>query len=115
MKMGDRIKARRRELGLTLEDLGKALDVNRSTVKRYEDGSTQRIAGAKLELLAVALKTTPSFLMGWDEGTRQPEPAFDGEILLLAREMQQLPEDKRALLKDIVRTMVGKADEETKK
>lgn len=115
MKMGDRIKARRQELGLTLEDLGKVLHVNRSTVKRYEDGSTQRIASGKLEQLAVALKTTPSFLMGWDEEKQQNAASFDGEILLLARELQQLPQDKRALLKDVIRAMTEKADGETKK
>lgn len=115
MNVGDRIKARRLELGLTLEELGKKLGVNRSTVKRYEDGSTQHVADGKLELLAVALRTTPGALLGWDEPSPKAADILDGEILLLAREMQDLPDDKRALLKTIVRAMAEKADGEKAK
>lgn len=110
MNIGDRIKARRLELSLTLEDIGKALGVNRSTIMRYEDGKTKRIAKNTLEMLAVTLKTTPEYLMGWDSASRQNGTELDGEVLLLAREMQNLPDDKRSLLKGIVEAMSEKAD-----
>jgi|WetSurMetagenome_2_1015567.scaffolds.fasta_scaffold392901_2 HTH-type transcriptional regulator, cell division transcriptional repressor len=112
MSMGERIRARRLELGLTLEDIGKALGVNRSTIKRYEDGKTQRIGQDTMEMLAVILKTTPGYLMGWDTPAAQGKEKLDGEILILAREMQRLPEDKRNLLKTIVKAMSDIADKE---
>lgn len=112
MSIGERIKARRLELGLTLEDVGKKLGVNRSTVKRYEDGKTQRIRQDTLEKLAVVLDTTPEYLMGWDSPANQNKLDLDGEILVLAREMQKLPEDKRNLLKSIVKAMSETADKE---
>jgi transcriptional regulator with XRE-family HTH domain len=112
MSIGERIKARRLELGLTLDSVGKALSVNRSTVKRYEDGKTLRIPQKTVEMLAVILKTTPEYLMGWDTTAGQNESGLDGEILILAREMQNLPEDKRNLLKSIVTAMSDIAEKE---
>lgn len=112
MNIGERIKKRRLELGLTLDAVGKALDVNRSTVKRYEDGKTQRIGLDTVEMLAVALKTTPGYLMGWEDAPDGDEIKLDGEILLLAREMQNLSEDKRSLLKGIVEAMSNTAEKE---
>lgn len=112
MSIGERIKARRLELGLTLEDVGRKLGVNRSTIKRYEDGKTQRIRQDTLEKLAVILNTTPEYLMGWDTPAKQDALDLDGEILVLAREMQKLPEDKRNLLKSIVKAMSDQAGKE---
>lgn len=66
-KSGARIKERREALGLTLEEVGKALGVNKSTIKRYEDGITKRITIATYERLAKILDTTPLYLMGGDE------------------------------------------------
>lgn len=111
MSIGDRIKQRRLELGLTLEDIGKALGVNRSTVKRYEDGKTQRIPQNTVEKLAEILQTSPEYLMGWDTDAKIGS-AVDGEILSIAREMQKLPDDKRSLLKSIVAAMVDESGNE---
>ena len=112
MSIGQRIKARRLELDLTLDNIGKKLGVNRSTVKRYEDGKTQRIPQKTIEMLAIILKTTPEYLMGWDTPEKRDDLGLDGDILILAREMQNLPEDKRTLLKSIVAAMSDIADKE---
>lgn len=114
MNIGERIKSRRLELGMTLEDIGVALGVNRSTVKRYEDGDTERISPKTIEKLAIILKTTPENLMGWDAPPIPDNLQFDGEILVLAREMQKLPDDKINLLKSIVKAMSDISDKEMK-
>jgi len=59
---GKRIKRKREELGLTMEELGKQLGVNRSTIKRYEDGETKYIKLAILEKIASVLGTTTAYL-----------------------------------------------------
>jgi len=115
MDIGARIKSRRLELGMSLDDLGKRIGVNRSTIKRYEDGLIKNIPQKTVEMLAVALKTTPSYLMGWDSEKKQDDLQLDGEILLLAREMQKLPADKRNLLKNIIKTMSNIASGESEK
>lgn len=106
MSLGERIKSRRLELGLTLEDVAKHLNVNRSTVKRYEDGKTQRIAQTTIEKLAVILNTTTGALLGLDS---QKKEEFDGEILTLARNMKGLDSDDLDLLKVMIGKMAEKA------
>lgn len=115
MSVGERIKEKRLEMGLSLEDLAKAIGVNRSTVKRYEDGKILRIPHNVIEMLAVILNTTPEYLMGWDNKSENSDLELDGEILILAREMQSLPKEKRSLLKEIVKSMSDIADKESEK
>lgn len=66
MTIGERIKNRRESLGLTLEQVGDYIGVGRATVLRYENNSIdiKRTIAIKL---AEVLKTTPSYIMGWDD------------------------------------------------
>lgn len=66
MKINDRIKIRRKELGLSVDEVAKSLGINRATVYRYEGSDIDKISIDKLVPLAKALHTTPAYLMGWD-------------------------------------------------
>ena len=65
MTIGERIKDRRKQLGLSAEDVAKILNVDRSTVYRYESSFIEKMPTTVLEPLAKALQTTPAYLMGW--------------------------------------------------
>lgn len=67
MTIGERIKARRLELGLSADDVAVRLGKNRSTVFRYESSDIEKLPTVVLEKLASVLRTTPAFLMGWEE------------------------------------------------
>lgn len=67
MNIGQNIKRRRKELDMTLEDVAKQIGVSRQTLSRYETGVIGNIPSDKIEALAKALKTTPAFLMGWED------------------------------------------------
>ena len=67
MEIHERIKARREELGLSVIDLAERLNVSRATVYRYESAEILNMGIDKIEPLAIALDTTPAYLMGWDE------------------------------------------------
>ena len=60
------IKRRRIELGKTLEDIGKAVGVNKGTVRKWETGYIGNMGRDKIELLAHALQISPSEFMGWE-------------------------------------------------
>lgn len=68
MTTGERMKHRRKELGLSAEYVADKLGVSPSTIYRYENGGIEKQPGDILEPLAKILKTTPAFLMGWSEG-----------------------------------------------
>lgn len=67
MSVGERIKQRRKELGISADDLGKVLGKDRSTVFRYEKGDIEKLPVDILRPIAAALHTTPEYLMGWEE------------------------------------------------
>ena len=52
---------------LTLEDLAKRAGVARATICRYEKGIIMNIPSDRIEKIAMALKCSPAYLMGWDE------------------------------------------------
>ena len=60
------IRELRKEKGMTLEELAEKVGTSRQTIHRYENGMISNIPSEKIVLLASALNTTPSTLMGWE-------------------------------------------------
>lgn len=67
MTTGDRMKLRRKELGLSAETVAERLNVSPATVYRYEKGDIEKLPGDILPILSKVLQTTPAYLMGWEE------------------------------------------------
>lgn len=67
LNIGDRIRNRRIELGLSVEDVAKKLGKNRATVYRYESNDIENLPTTVLEPLSKILDTTPAQLMGWND------------------------------------------------
>ena len=66
-EVGKRIYKARKDLGLTLKEFGKLVDLHESTVKRYESGDIKTLDIDKLKEFSNALKVTPIYLLGWEE------------------------------------------------
>ena len=63
-QVGQRIKERRTELGLSMPELGKRISVNKSTIQRYEADGVDPKRAMIINGLAEALLTTPEWLTG---------------------------------------------------
>ena len=63
-QVGERIKERRTELGLSMPELGKRIGVNKSTIQRYEADGVDPKRTMIINGLAEALLTTPEWLTG---------------------------------------------------
>lgn len=72
--IAQRIKQRRTELNLSLQDVADATDMSKSTLQRYEAGSIRNIPLQKLGILAHALKTSADWLLGWTGGPDDVPP-----------------------------------------
>lgn len=97
---GDRMKARRKELDIPVEDVAAALNVSVATIYRYENGDIEKVPGYILDPLSKVLNTTPSYLMGWDENppAQTDERIWDticadGEKLRLVNWIASLDQD----------------------
>ncbi len=75
MGLPQNIKERRKELGLTLAEIAKMVGVTEATVQRWESGNIKNLRQERIASLAVALGTTPAYLMGWEnESTNEEKP-----------------------------------------
>lgn len=84
MNVGKRIKERRLELNMSVEELANRLGKNRTTVYRYEKGDIENLPMDILGPLAEALETTPAYLMGWDT-SQSEDTATIGDLLKIMR------------------------------
>lgn len=74
MALKDNIKKKRAQLEMTLEDVARIVGVSRQTIQKYENGIIPNIPSDKIEKLAEALKTTPAYLMGWENNFEKTYP-----------------------------------------
>lgn len=66
MDIGTKIRDRRLELGMTLEQVGDAVGVGKSTVRKWEQGMIKNMRRDKIALLATTLRMNPAELVDYD-------------------------------------------------
>lgn len=94
------LEQRRKELGLTLEEVGRYVGVSKSTVKKWETGYIDNMKRDKIALLSQALQVSPLALLGIEDVT-QPKQS---EIETLYSQLDS--EDKaevRGMIKGLLR------------
>ena len=64
MDMGTIIKKLRREKGITQEELGKIIGVQRSTINKYEKGFVKNMKRSSIQTMADYFGVSPSYLLG---------------------------------------------------
>jgi repressor LexA len=74
MTIGELIKTRRAELGMTLEEVGRNVGVTKSTVRKWELGHIANMRRDKIAKLSRALKISPSDFIA--EGGAEPPGGF---------------------------------------
>ena len=106
MVIGKRIKERRKELGMSAEELGRRLGKDRSTIYRYEKGDIENMPLDILEPIAQVLNTTPQYLMGWEEVKKNNNDIADivvrlrtdNEFFEIVKRLNSLDPDKLSSL-----------------
>ena len=130
MTIGERIKQRREELGLSVEEVARLLGKHRATIYRYESNEIEKFPTDTLEPIAKALHTTPAYLMGWEDsqnvqvgavhtnngliGQANAPVNINGEVAQLSKEESELLRIYRALgVKERMRLLTTAMDLET--
>lgn len=77
--VGSRIEQRRKQLGMTLEDIAQELGVAKSTIQRYEKGTIDKVKLPVIEAIAHVLSVNPAWICGKTD-IMEPEkpPISDG-------------------------------------
>ncbi|WP_242324511.1 helix-turn-helix domain-containing protein [Faecalibaculum rodentium] len=95
MAVGERIKERRKALGMSAEQLGKIIGRNRATIYRYEKGDIEELPYTIMIPLSKALRTTPEYLLGIE--TDEIEPDVDPQWGDDAANIEYLQKDPKLL------------------
>lgn len=80
--IGERIKKRREDLGVSQEELAKKLGYkSRSSINKIESDA-RNLTQSKIKAIADALETTPSYIMGWEDMEKKADVIADLVLLM---------------------------------
>lgn len=112
LKVGERIRIKREQLDMTQDELAQLTGYkSRSSINKIEKGGND-LPQSKIVAFAKALKTTPSYLMGWEDESAEleiqtgnkSEVQLDHSYLSFAKEAQDEgidPDDIRLAIETI--------------
>ena len=110
MEIGTIIKNARLAKGLTQEELGSIVGVQKSAIAKYENGRVVNIKRSTLQKLAIALDLKGSDLIPDISEQEQEKPTADDDGL--SKDLQELidcvkalPEDKIQMLLQVARSI----------
>ena len=92
MTIGEKIRIRRKELGLTTTELGHMIGVQNSAISKYEKGKIE-LKASQIKAIAEVLQINPVLLLD-DDG---PDLSHDEHQLILAYRAADLSARKIAM------------------
>jgi len=84
MTMGERIRYLREASGLTQEELGEKLGVQKSAIVKYEKGRVENIKRSTIKTMSEIFGCSPCFLMGFDDDEEKVKRVAEEVTLLQA-------------------------------
>lgn len=115
MTTGEKIKRLRKELGMTQEELGKKIGVQKAAINKYETGTVVNLKREVINNLAKVLGVSPVWLMSDDADW--PPMDFNAELKkridqlqtiearILAQGVDSMPKEKREQALNIMKTI----------
>lgn len=94
MTVGERIKAKRIESGMTQAELAKRLNCTYQLISRYEHNVVDNIPMERIKAIAAALMCSPYELM---EGVKEEPNLTAHQLRLIARIKAASPEEARKI------------------
>ena len=92
MSMAERIKELRLAAGLTQEELGEKIGLQKSAIAKYENGRVENIKRSTIQAMADLFGVKPSYILGFDEEDESPAYFMDPEAAEMAQELYTRPE-----------------------
>ncbi|PVD49397.1 transcriptional regulator [Terrimonas sp.] len=108
-QLSDRILEARKKKGISQQDLGKVAKVHFSNVGKYERGEAIPAADI-LNRIAKALDVTVDYLLNGTLQDKSADAINDEELLSQFRKIEQLPAEKKKLVKEFLDAFIFKSD-----
>lgn len=105
--IGNLLKQKRKERGLTLEQAGKMIGVSKVTYRDYELNNIKSARMDKLNAIADFLELSPEELFNKDSSERITSNQFKTEVQTLLAKCDDLSEQERQIIKSVISTIDG--------
>ena len=109
MELGQKIKQARIQKGLTQEELGKIVGLQKSAIAKYENGRVVNIKRSTLQKLAKALDLRGSDLIiesnPKEAATLHARVLTDTELMLSIEQYYELSDEKQKMVRDLIRSL----------
>ena len=109
MTFKDRLKTARNAKGFSQSNLAKTIGVHVTNISRYERGENKPTSEV-LSKLADALAVSADYLMSGSTDHIAQGTISDKELLEQFRKVEQLPQNKKALIKEFLDAFLIKAE-----
>ncbi len=109
MSFGERLKKVRQEKGLSQSELGKMVDIHYTQIGRYESKGAKP-SSEVLSKIANALGVTSDFLISGSNEEQAEAFLNDRELLNQFKRVEQLPESKKSIVKELLDSFLLKYD-----
>ena len=114
MKIGERIKIRRKELKWSQRELAAKMGYNHSTITRIEAGTVD-IPQSRVAQFSEVLGVSISYLMGWEETQKKNDILSDiiltlrenSELLEMVDNLTKLDNEKRNAIKSVINAFLA--------
>ena len=95
MNTGEKIKAIRKEMGISAEYIASNIGVSPSTIYRYENNDIASMKIDKLKAIASILHTSASYLLGWkDDPASVCLTVYESILLSVVHDMNESGQEK---------------------
>ena len=109
MEIGQKIKKARLEMGLTQQELGDIVGVQKSAIAKYESGRVVNIKRGTLQKIAKTLNIRPSELVF----TESPRDAADLHVRIITdfelmdalKDYYMLSEENQRMVRELIRSL----------
>lgn len=109
MDIGLKIKEARINKGMTQEELGKIVGLQKSAIAKYENGRVVNIKRSTLQKLAMALDLRGSDLIISDNpkeaATLHAKVLMDTELMISIEQYYTLSDEKKRMVRDLIRSL----------
>ena len=109
MEIGQKIKKARIERGLTQQELGAIVGVQKSAIAKYESGRVVNIKRSTLQKITKALNIRPSELI-FSESPKEAADLHvriitDFELMEAIKDYYLLSEEKQRMIRDLIHSL----------
>ena len=106
MTIGEKIRALRKQHGMTQTELAEKLNTTKQTIGKYEQGIVTNLPLYRIQEIADIFGVSPEYLTGWGDGkkTEAEEDDFP-EARLIARAGKKMTPERKADMRRMLKMM----------